>query len=749
MPEATQPKSLFVAPSFVLKRDGVTKQSFDIDKIGAAVRKAWMDTKTEIDESLLKRISNWVTRHFETDEVAVEEVQDIVELALMKFKLHAVAKQYILYRQERKLIRDQRLKPDPTAISSYIHPAKYARYLPTEFRRELFPETVDRVEGMHLRRFSHLFGADSKLEIDIRWAFDQVREKRILPSMRTLQFGGLAVEAINARAYNCCSTYIDRPRVFSEILYLLLCGCGVGYSVQTQHVENLPLLKTPDKHRVVHHEIADTIEGWANAIHELVMSYVDGYYVEFAYHLIRPAGSVLKTSGGKAPGHLFLKDSLEAVRKILEGAVGRKLRSIECHDIVCILADAVLSGGIRRSALIALFSPEDIEMMHAKTGNWYSRFPWRANANNSAVLLRSETTRKEFRSIFKAVKEWGEPGFYFTNSLNYLTNPCAEIGMYPFDEVTRSSGFSFCNLVEINGAKVLSEEDFSTAVRAATIIGTLQASYTEFPYLGTPTENITRRDALLGVGITGMLDSPDIVLNPSMQRRMAALVKEVNKEIAERIGINPAARTTCVKPSGSTSLALGGVGSGHHAHHARRYIRRVTANEKENVFQYFKSINPHMCVRKPNGDWVIEFPVEAPPGALIRKDLSALQFLEMVRSTQKNWVVEGNGQSQVAADLYHNVSNTVTVRPEEWDAVADYIWTHREDFTGVSLLADTGDKDYSFSPNEEIVTSADEIRWNQLLMLYKPVDYGMMLETEDGTNLSGEAACAGGACSIT
>lgn len=754
------------APVQVRKRDGQTLQMFDFQKITNAVSKAWLEAEGTVDKHKLRQTVLLVLNTLSDDVVDVEAIQDRVEVALMRVN-PKVAKAYIIYRQKRTVARQARRKPDPTAISDYTHFAKYARWREDWLRREVYTETVDRVEAMHLKRFGHIKG----MADDIRWAFDRVREKRVLPSMRSMQFGGRAVEVNNNRLYNCSFSFVDRPRVFAEAMFLLLCGCGVGYSVQFEHVDKLPPLRHIDTKNVVHHVVDDTIEGWANALDALIRSYLEGHYLEFSFHKIRNAGAPLKTSGGKAPGHLRLKEALEQVRKILHGAQGRQLRPIECHDILCLAADAVLSGGIRRSAMISIFSLEDSEMMYAKTGDWYSRAPWRENANNSCALKRNEVKKKQFKRIFQMTKEWGEPGFLFVDDLDYGTNPCAEIGLNPklviTDEVLAMlrkrqaafrtpfelpkkgdvyTGWAFCNLCEQNAAKFTSYEDFLIAAKAATIIGTLQASYTEMPYLGWVSETIAEREALIGIGMTGMLDAPHIACNPQYQRDIAQLVIEWNKHYAERIGIRPAARTTCVKPSGTTSLELGCVASGHHAHHARRYIRRVIADEYETVFQAFREKNPHACIRKPNGKWVVEFPVEAPESAMLKENLSALEFLDMVKSTQQNWVVPGIARPESSPGLSHNVSNTVHVRPEEWDEVAEYLWEHRGLFTGVSFVPVESDKKYAFAPNEAVATEADEARWNQLVANYKPIDYTLVLEAEDGTMLTGEAACAGGAC---
>jgi intein/homing endonuclease len=1128
----------------VRKRDGVTFQDYDIFKIKKAIVRAWNDTNVVVDDKSLNKIIKTIYETTKMDVIDVETIQDIVETSLMRHGQFEVAKSYILYRHKRSEARQARkASPDSKAISDYIHASKYARYLPELGRREVFEETVSRVELMHFRKFP-------SLAEDIKGAFDLVRQKKVLPSMRSMQFGGAAIEANNARIFNCSFSFIDRVEVFSEALFLLLSGCGVGYSVQHDHVEKLPSIPYIDPKKVRHFVVEDTIEGWADSLKALIQSYLDGLYLEISYHKIRSAGAPLVTSGGRAPGHLKLKEPLERIRSILSSAQGRKLRPIECHRIMCHAADAVLAGGIRRSAMICLFSLDDSEMMNCKTGNWWQNDPWFANANNSVVLKRDEVKKKQFKRIFQMTRQWGEPGFYFTHDYDYGTNPCfhpdtiistteglvriadlcaeyegkeglkilaqtpdgpqvknatvfktgtknvvevhtrrgrvikvtpdhrlmttegwveaqdlnedsvlclqagpgtndtkssgldimwyklagwmvgdgwvsspragrpdrnnyqiglcfgkddglalglteaflksqdigysvaqypgsvgdppntirierkgvweiltnlgsdpgskahnkyvkdsilrgsseeqlaflagyfsadgtlniqpknnldarfsstslellqgvqslllnfgvnssiykdrrvnqkptsfkyttssgeertysskhiqnelvitgaslrtfknlmlktglmsrsksdklesigdiinnagrdrwtdevvrvvdngevvdvyditepdthsliangivahncCEIGLNPklvIDEKVQSdllhrgidvkvgsvySGWAFCNLCEINAAKLTSYEDFVEVAKAATLIGTIQATYTKLPYLGWVSEYIAERESLLGIGMTGMLDTPNISCNPEYQKDIAEKIKTWNAEYAKILGVKPAARTTCIKPSGTTSLELGCVGSGHHAHHARRYIRRVTADELENIFQAFKSVNPHMCVRKPDGKYVIEFPVEAPSGAIIKEDLGAIQFLEMVKSTQQNWVVPGTADESISPGLNHNVSNTVNVKPDEWDKVSDYLWENRNYFTGVSLLSATGDKDYAFAPMEAVVTEADESRWNAILNGYKPVDYTSILEIDDDTNLSAEAACAGGACMI-
>lgn len=745
--QPTDPFNLpVVQPVTVRKRDGQTVQPFEVGKIENAVRKAWLEARGEVDEDSLQQVVAFVAATLRSGIADVEQIQDTIEIALMRAKKFAVAKAFIVYRQKRAEARTARRKPDTSAVSDYIHASKYARYLPEALRREVYEETVDRVEAMHQRRFAHIPEMGSL----IKRAHQLVRQKKVLPSMRSMQFGGKAIESNHNRIYNCSATLIDRPRAFAEAMFLLLSGCGVGYSVQLEHVEKLPPLADVDMTKVIHHVVDDTIEGWAAALDALVNGYIGGYHVEFAFHQIRPAGTPLKTSGGRAPGHAKLKLALDRIRDVLHGAQGRQLRSVECHLILCHAADAVLSGGIRRSAMICLFSIEDSEMMHIKSDrDWYPKSPWLANANNSVVLKRDEVKEKQFKRIFGMTRNFGEPGVLFVSDYGHVTNPCAEIGLDPVlvnADGTTSTGWAMCNLCEINAAKLTSFEDFSEAAWAATLIGTMQATYTDMPFLGKVTEAIVRRDALLGIGMTGMQDAPLIACNPDYQRIIAGRIVNWNREHAALLGINQAARTTCVKPSGTTSLELGNVGSGIHPHHARRYIRRVTADALEVVFQAFKAANPHMCVKKPDGKWVIEFPVEAPEGAVLKEDLTAEEFMSMVRSTQQNWVVPGATRPSQVPGLSHNVSNTITVRPTEWITVADYLWSHRDNFTGVSLMPDTGDTIYAFAPFEAVKTEAQERRWNELIVNYKPIDYLSAFEAEDGTNLTGEAACAGGAC---
>jgi ribonucleoside-diphosphate reductase alpha chain len=709
----------------------------------------------------------------------VEQIQDAAERELAAFGQFDAAKAFILYRANRGKLRAAAPSPDkPNGLQDYIAVSKYARYRADLRRREVWPEPVIRVAEMHKRRFAWVdqqlrlpIDGGKAFAVQIDEAFAKVCERRVLPSMRSLQFGGPAIEKEEARMFNCAFTFVNRIETFSETLWLLLCGTGTGFSVQTRHINNLPAFPargSDDELPVVHHRVGDTIKGWADALDALVRSYLQGVLVEFDYSAIRPKGQPLLTSGGRAPGHVPLRRALENIRGILNHAPGRRLKPIEAYDILMHAAKAVLSGGIRRSATICLFSADDEEMMCAKTGNWYVENPQRSASNNSAVINRHTTPKDVFLTLFEKQKEFGEPGFYFVENEDYGANPCVEIGLAPFADIQdehdvarlrqlgydgdikpgqRLHGWQMCNLTTINAAACQTPEAFYDSCRAAALIGTLQAAYTRMPYLGPATQFINERESLLGVSITGILDNPRLMLDPDILEAGAAEVKKENARVAALIGIPPAARTTCIKPEGTASLLLG-TSSGIHPHHAKRYFRRVLANRLEPVYQHFRATNAGMTERSVYNanDEVITFPIQARPDAIVRNDLRAIEFLAHVRLVQQHWVRPGCAHQRHNPGLHHNVSNTCVVRPDEWDEVASFIWENRDYFTGIALLPHTGDKVYAQAPYEAVTTEADHIRWNALN--YIPVDYANLEEHTDNTSLKDIAACAGGTCEI-
>lgn len=600
------------------------------------------------------------------------------------------------------------------ALSDYTINAKYARYLKDKKRRETWEEQVERTFAMHERRYSHLYEKHPELKDEIDFAKRQVLKKRTLGSQRNLQFAGPQLEKHHAKGYNCSFSHCDRLQFFQECMYLLLCGCGVGVSVQKHHIEQLPEfddywartdLESTEKCDFV---VEDSIEGWSDAIGAVIKSYYEGNEfsrknLQFDYSKIRPEGALI-SGGFKAPGPKGLEAAIEKINLVFRKSLlngQEKLRPIDAFDIIMHSADAVLSGGVRRSAVITLFSHDDEEMMNAKVGDWFITNPQRGRSNNSAVLLKGGIKKEDFHKLIKSTKEFGEPGFVWVDDLEFGVNPCVEIGLYPKTEDGRS-GFQFCNLCEINGKWCKSEEDFLKACRAAAIIGTLQAGYTDFKYVSKETKEITEREALLGCSITGVMDNPEIILNPEIQRKGAEEIKKKNKEIAAIIGINPAARTTCIKPAGTTSCVLG-TASGIHPHHAKRYIRRVQANKMEFPAQHFKEVNP-LAVENSfwsnnNTDVVISFCCEVPQGAVVKNQISAIELLERVKLTQQNWVRYGTEESLcVKKGIRHNVSNTITVKDDEWQEVADYIFENQKWFAGISLLPFSGDKDYVQTP---------------------------------------------------
>ncbi len=803
----------------VLKRDGA-RARFDLNKVTRAIALAFHEVRTDNasnpyrDDPLacygleaetfreVARIAEGVSQTLELfyrdgKHPTIEQVQDAAEKAIAAAGHWEVARAYMLYRvrhAERRLVNYS-----DNGMSDYIVMAKYARYRPELGRREIFTEGVERVRDMHLEFFAEKLGRSLPMELPadvatlagknaellaralggvrleqiIVEAFAQVAAKKVLPSMRSMQFGGEAILKNHSRMFNCSFSNVDRVEFFREYLFLLLSGCGVGFSVQKHHIALLPPLPARAHEAdlpVTHFHVEDTIEGWSDALHALFVSFYEGQKIEFDYSSIRPRGAPLKTSGGRAPGHLPLKKALNKVEDILASASGRALRPIEVYDINMFVAKAVLAGGIRRSATICLFSPDDEEMMNAKTGNWFETHPQRSASNNSAVLSRSDRNQEHFKKLFRAQKEFGEPGFFFNDHPDAGCNPCAEINLLPVVDwelseeelgqlyrwgykgelpgMTRLSGFQHCNLTTINGQAATSEVAFYRACIAASAIGTLQAAYTDMPYLGAVTRLINERDALLGVSICGFMDNPSVLFDPEVLTQGAHLCRATNKLVASLIGIRPAAKLSTCKPEGTASLILGAA-SGIHPHHARRYFRRVQANRKEPVYSFFKVANPQMTeasVYNPDTDDVITFPVEAPKRAILRKDLTALQFLELVKLVQTSWVIPGGDPSSRSPELHHNVSNTCTVRPTEWDEVQEFIWSNREYFTGISLLQDAGDKAYPQAPREEVSTEADVAKWNALRP-YR-VDYTKMREDSDVTELKATVACAGGACEI-
>jgi ribonucleoside-diphosphate reductase alpha chain len=602
---------------------------------------------------------------------------------------------------------------------------KYSRYLPEFERRETWDELVTRNMEMHIKKYP-------ELESEIREKYQAVYDKRVLPSMRSLQFGGKPIEISPNRIYNCAYLPIDDWRSFGEVMFLLLGGTGVGFSVQKHHIEELPEINKPNPNRKRRFLVADSIEGWADSIKVLMKSYFfGGSTIDFDFRDIRPKGAKLITSGGKAPGPQPLKECLIKIDGILSQKENNdRLNTIEVHDIICHIADAVLAGGIRRAALISLFSADDEDMISCKSGSWWELNPQRGRANNSAVLVRNKVTKEFFLDIWKKIEASGsgEPGIYFTNDKDWGTNPCCEIALRPNQ---------FCNLTEVNVSDVESQEDLNARVTAAAFIGTLQAGYTDFHYLRPVWQRTTEKDALVGIGLTGIGSGQ---AQKFSLKEAAECAKEENARTAAMLGINKAARVTTIKPAGTSSLTLG-CSSGIHAWHNDYYMRRIRVGKNEAIYQYLAIYHPTLVEDeyfRPHDTAVISIPQKSPKGSILRHE-SAYDLLERVKWFYNNWIKTGH----ITGMNTHNISATVSIKPEEWEGVGEWMWENRTCYNGLSVLPYDGGT-YIQAPFEDCT----EEKYHEMMESLTQVDLSRVIEVDDNTDLKGEVACAGGACTV-
>jgi ribonucleoside-triphosphate reductase len=611
------------------------------------------------------------------------------------------------------------------ALSKITIFSKYAKHVPGEQRRENWNEIVDRYQNMLINKYP-------KLKDAIEATVEFIRDKKVLPSMRAMQFAGPAMEVNNARGYNCAYLPIDSIHSFSETMFLLLGGSGCGYSVQKHHVAQLPAIIKQDTYKQRTYLIEDSIMGWADAVKMLMKFYFEGgFKPKFDFRAVRKKGTRLITAGGKAPGPEPLKICLAHIDAIMERKNdGENLTPLECHDILCHIANSVLSGGIRRSAIISLFSHDDEEMITCKYGNWWETNEQRGRANNSAVLVRGEIFAKEFDALWKRIEASGsgEPGIYWTNDKEWGTNPCCEIALRPF---------SFCNLCEVNVSNLISQEDLNNRVVAAAFFGTLQAGFTDFHYLRPIWSETTQRDALLGIGMTGIGSGEVIKYDLTAAANIA---KMVNSVISSQIGINEAARVTCIKPSGTTSCVLG-TASGIHAWHAPYYLRTMRFNKAEDIASYLMVNHPELCeddVLRPQDTLCVRIPVKAPEGAILRTE-TALDTLERVKKFSQEWVKAGhkNGMNT------HNVSATISIKENEWEVVGQWMWDNKEHYNGLSVLNYDGGS-YVQAPFENIT----EEEYNKRIATLQTIDLTKVIELDDNVDFGAISACAGTQCEV-
>ena len=610
---------------------------------------------------------------------------------------------------------------------------KYAKFIKEKGRRETFEEIVERNREMHDKKYGITKG-DKPLYFTeiVKSAYEAVLRKEILPSMRSMQFAGKPVEINPSRVYNCAYLPIEDWEAFHETMFLLLGGTGVGYSVQKHHINGLPDLVKPLPHKTKRYLVGDSIEGWADAIKVLMKSYFfGGPSIRFDFSDIRPKGRALLTSGGKAPGPAPLRECLVKLDNVLsEKEIGSKLTPIEVHDIICYIADAVLAGGIRRAALISLFSADDNEMLAAKTCNWWENNPQRGRANNSIVLLRHKITKKFFTDVWKRIEASGsgEPGIYFTNDKDWGSNPCCEIALRPYQ---------FCNLVEVNASTIKEQGELDNRVYAAATIATLQAGYTDFHYLRPIWKDTTERDALIGVSMTGIAS---LNLNEISLSAAAEYAVQANKVVANVLGINQAARVTCVKPAGTTSLVLG-TSSGIHAWHNEFYVRRIRIGKNEALYSYLLTNHPEIIEDEyfnPTKQAVISIPQKAPAEAIVRRE-SVFSLLERVKRVSEEWIKPGH----LTGSNSHNVSATISIKEDEWETVGNWMWKNRDFYNGLSVLPFNGGT-YKQMPYSDI----SESTFYRLKGSLSDIDLTKVIEEEDTTDLKGEVACSGSSCEV-
>lgn len=628
----------------------------------------------------------------------------------------------------------------PTDYQSFIHTSRYARYIEDKQRRETWEETVDRYISFftsHLKE-NFSFSFDAKTLAEVR---SSIINLDVMPSMRAMMTAGPALERCNVAGYNCSYVPIDDQRAFDEILYILMCGTGVGFSVERQYVNELPVVADHMEESSTTVVVEDSKEGWAKAFREFISMLYGGRIPKWDVSKVRPAGARLKTFGGRASGPDPLVDLFKFSVRLFQNAKGRRLSSIECHDLVCKVAEVVVVGGVRRSALISLSNLSDDRMRNAKSGAWWETEPQRALANNSVCYTERPDTgsfMQEWLALYQSKS--GERGIFNRVASDrqvtkhgrreggheWGTNPCSEIILRPYQ---------FCNLTELVCRSGDTNEDMMRKVRVATILGTIQSTLTEFRYLRRIWKKNTEEECLLGVSLTGILDSKIVYdASPETLDAWREHAVSVNKKLAEKIGINQSAAVTCVKPSGTVSQLVDSA-SGIHARHSAYYIRRVRGDKKDPIttFMSLANIPVEDDVMKPESTAVFSFPIKAPKGSVTRNDLSAIQQLELWLKIQRHW-------------CEHKPSITVSVKENEWVEVGAWVWKHFDEVSGISFLPHS-DHTYRQAPYEE----CDEEVYKKLLAaMPKSIDWKELGKFEQGDRTTGsqDLACSAGVCEV-
>lgn len=632
-------------------------------------------------------------------------------------------------------------------LADYVFLSKYSQRK-KDGNLERWNETIDRIYDMHKVKLEKHDLLKEEVKLMIESAKRLECEKKILSSQRGRQFASpnenSGILKHEAKLYNCCSTYVDRLEVFSEIMYLLLCGCGVGYSLHKEFINKLTEV-SPIKYIVRDKFVVeDSIEGWADSIKELMSALFEGETPNICFDNIRKEGALIDNKF-VAPGPEPLIKAHKHIKDIMFHAQGRKLKSIEIHDIICHIADSVVSGGVRRSAMIAMFDKDDELMLRAKTGSWWTENPQRAMANNSILSTLSDPIKyDELKCKLQIIRQFGEPGFVNVKDFRFTVNPCGEIVMEP--TINNKSGFAFCNLVEINAERVKTKEEFLEACRIAAFVATVQSLYTEYKYLSSASKEIAERDRAVGVSITGIYANP--ILRDEVLREGAKVVSETNAEFAAKFKINKSRTCTTIKPSGNASSILGLYCSGIHPAHANEYLRRVRIKTYSPEFLYLKG-TPLIKVLRGD-DAVISFPIESNDETMVFKDqVSAIEHLKFIGMVKHYWINKGSVNNKAVTN---NVSATVEVQDDEWDEVAAVLFTNDYLFTGVSLLPKMGDQIYDNAPfqrlsSEELRKEYEEIK--NYLETHE-VDFNVIMSNR--TNFfSGDmvaVGCSGGACEL-